>query len=118
MGDTGEVSPGHHGCMSKKYIEVTLRTWASGMTLVFVSVMTPAGLVKSRGLNNELAVMALAGTLVSDRIAGHVIFDPTPDGSRTDRWLVKLHDGDCRLRNLEKVAERVLESVSGRKDGE
>lgn len=118
MGDTGEVSPGHHGCMSKKYIEVTLRTWESGLTLVFVSVMTPAGLVESRSLNNELAAMALAGILVADGTAGHVIFNSTPDGYRIDRWLVSLYDGDCRLRTLEKVAERVLESVSGRKEGE
>ena len=104
--------------MSKKYIEVTLRTWGSGMMLVFVSVMTPAGLVESRSLNNELAAMALAGTLVADRTAGHVIFNSTPDGSRTDRWLVNLYDGDRRLWTLEKVAERVLESVSGRKEGE
>lgn len=122
MGDAGEVSPGHHGCMSKTsiktHIEIVLTTWASGRTSVDVSVMTPAGLVESRCVDGELAVMALAGALVADWTAGHVIVDSSPDGTRIDRWVANLYDGDCRLRTLEKVAEWVLESVSGRKEGE
>ena len=59
MGDTGEVSPGHHGCMSKKHfkthIEIVLTTQSSGRTSVDVSVMTPAGLVESRCVDGELA---------------------------------------------------------------
>lgn len=119
VGDTGEVSPGHHGCMSKTsiktHIEIVLTTQASGRTSVDVSVMTPAGLVESRCVEGELAVMALAGALVADWTAGHVIVDSSPDGTRIDRWVANLYDGDCRLRTLEKVAERVLENVSGQK---
>lgn len=122
MGDAGEVSSGHHGCMSKTsiktHIEIVLTTQASGRTSVDVSVMTPAGLVESRCVDGELAVMALAGALVADQTAGHVIVDSSPDGTRIDRWVANLYDGDCRLRTLEKVVERVLESVSGRKEGE
>lgn len=116
------MSPGHHGCMSKTsikmHIEIVLTTWASGRTSVDVSVMTPAGLVESRCVEGELAVMALAGALVADRTAGHVIVDSSPDGTRIDRWVANLYDGDFRLRTLEKVADRVLENVSGRKGDE
>ena len=108
--------------MSKKHfkthIEIVLTTQSSGRTSVDVSVMTPAGLVESRCVDGDLAVMALAGALVADWTTGHVIVDSSPDGTRIDRWVANLYDGDLRLRTLEKVAERVLENVSGQKGDE